>query len=115
MHTGETLREAVVREVFEETHLEVEVLSLAKVLERILRDPEGRVAYHYVLVDFHCGYKGGELRSDSDAEDARFVPLESLSSYQIAPITLEVIRRVAWLEKNPDGGNPPPDLGKMFD
>jgi len=114
VRTGETLREAVVREVLEETHLEVEVLSLAKVLERIFRDPECRVAYHYVLVDFHCGYKGGELRSDSDAEDARFVPLESLSSYQIAPVTLEVIHRVAWLEKNPDGGNPPPGLDRIY-
>jgi ADP-ribose pyrophosphatase YjhB (NUDIX family) len=46
VNTGETLKEAVVREVFEETHLEVEVLALAKVLERIFRDPDGRVAYH---------------------------------------------------------------------
>ncbi len=115
MHTGETLREAVVREVFEETHLEVEVLALAKVLERIFRDPDGRVAYHYVLVDFLCRYRGGELRSDSDAQEARFVPLGDLSSYEVATVTLEVIRRAAWLEKNPEAGEPLTALGKPYD
>ena len=115
VHTGETLKEAVVREVFEETHLEVEVLALAKVLERIFRDPEGRVAYHYVLVDFLCQCRGGELKSDSDAQDARFVPLQDLPSYKIAPITLEVIRRAAWLEKNPEAGNAPSAIGKPYD
>lgn len=115
VRTGETLKEAVVREVLEETHLEVEVISLAKVLERILRDPKGRVVYHYVLVDFHCGYRGGKLRSGSDAGEARYVPLKALSSYGVSPLTLEVIHRVAWLQKNPDGGNPPPFLGKMYD
>jgi 8-oxo-dGTP diphosphatase len=98
---GETLKEAVRREVLEETHLEVEVLTLAKVLERIFRDPDGRIAYHYVLVDFLCRCKTGELRSDSDAQDARFVKLQDLPSYQMAPITLEVIYRADRLWKNP--------------
>ena len=115
MHTGETLKEAVAREVFEETHLEVEVLALAKVLERIFRDPDGRIAYHYVLVDFLCQCRGGELKSDSDAQDARFVPLQDLPSYKIAAVTLEVIRRAAWLEKNPEAGNPLSAFGKPYD
>ena len=113
--TGETLREAVVREVFEETHLKVEVLALAKVLERIFRDPEGRVAYHYVLVDFLCRPLGGELKSDSDAQDARFVSLKDLPSFGIAPITLEVIHRAAWVHQNPEGAIPPPAIGKPYD
>jgi len=115
VHTGETLKEAVVREVFEETHLEVEVLALAKVLERIFRDPEGRVAYHYVLVDFLCRCRGGELKSDSDAQDARFVPLKDLPSYEVAAVTLEVIHRAAGMEKNPEAGNSPSDIGKVYD
>jgi len=115
VQTGETLREAVIREIFEETHLEVEVLALAKVLERIFRDPDGRVAYHYVLVDFLCQCRGGELKADSDAQDARFVPLQDLPTYKIAAVTLEVIRRAAWLEKNLEAGNPPPAVGKPYD
>jgi ADP-ribose pyrophosphatase YjhB (NUDIX family) len=115
VRTGETLREAVIREVLEETHLEIEPLTLVKVLERIFRDPEGRVAYHYVLVDFLCRYEGGELQPDTDARDARFVPLSDLPSYRLVPITLEVIRRAAWLVKNPGAGDPPHFHGKMYD
>lgn len=115
VNTGETLKEAVVREVFEETHLEVEVLALAKVLERIFRDPEGRVAYHYVLVDFLCRCRGGELKSDSDAQDARFVPLKDLPSYEVAAVTLEVIQQAAWMEKNPEAGNSPSAVWKPYD
>jgi ADP-ribose pyrophosphatase YjhB (NUDIX family) len=112
---GETLKEAVVREVFEETHLEVEVLALAKVLERIFRDPDGRVAYHYVLVDFLCRHLDGTLQPDSDAQDARFVPLKDLPSFEVVSVTLEVIRRADWLRKNPGAEIPPPGIGKSFD
>jgi 8-oxo-dGTP diphosphatase len=102
--TGETLPEAVSREILEETHLEVEARALIKVLDRIFRDPDGRVSYHYVLVDFLCEVRGGKLMADSDALDARFVPLENLSSYEIAPITIEVIYRADRLRKNPGTG-----------
>ena len=102
VQTGETLKEAVIRELKEETHLEVEVLALTKVLDRIFRDPEGRVAYHYVLADFLCHSKEGELKPDSDAMDARFVPLQELSAYSLPPHTLEVIRRADRLRRNPE-------------
>ena len=115
VRTGETLKEAVVREVFEETHLEVEVLALAKVLERIFRDPEGRVAYHYVLVDFLCRCRGGELKSDSDAQEARFVPLQDLPSYEVAKVTLEVIHLAAGMEQNPEARNLPTAVWKPYD
>lgn len=114
VRVGETLKEAVSRELLEETHLEVEILTLAKVLDRIFRDPDGRVAYHYVLIDFLCRRTGGELKPDSDAQEARFVPLQDLPSYQIAPVTLEVIRLGDWLRKNRGTGNPPPEIGKPY-
>ena len=115
VHVGETLEEAVRREVLEETHLEVEVLTLAKVLDRIFHDPEGRVVYHYVLVDFLCRCKAGELKSDTDAQDARFVSLQDLPSYQIAPITLEVIHRADRLRKNPEMWNSSAAFGNFYE
>jgi len=115
VRTGETLKEAVIREVFEETHLEVEVLALVKVLERIFRDPDGRVAYHYVLVDFLCRRVGGVLQSDSDAQEACFVPLKDLASYKVVPITLEVIRRADWLRKNTETEVLPPGVQGVYD
>jgi 8-oxo-dGTP diphosphatase len=115
VRTGETLKEAVVREIFEETHLEVEVLALAKVLERIFRDPDGRVAYHYVLVDFLCRMVEGTLQPDSDAREACFVPLKDLASYKVVPITLEVIGRADWLRKNTEKEVLPPEVQGVYD
>lgn len=115
VRAGETLKEAVAREILEETHLEVEVVGLAKVLERIFPDSDGRIAYHYVLIDFLCRRVGGFLRGDSDARDARFVPLEDLPSYDVVSITREVIRRADWLRKNPEAETRPCGIGKSYD
>jgi 8-oxo-dGTP diphosphatase len=102
LHTGETLKEGVVREVREETHLEVEVLALVKILERIFREPDGRVAYHYLLADFLCLGRGGKLMADSDAQAAAFVRLADLDGYDLPAITREVIDQGYRLLKNPE-------------
>ena len=114
VHTGETLPEALTREILEETHLEVEVLNLVKVLDRIFRDPDGRVAYHYVLVDFLCRYRRGDLKWDSDALDARFVPLKDLPDYHLPAITLEVIHRADRFCKDPAIGQLP-GVGSFYE
>ena len=107
---GETLQKAVVREILEETHIEAEPLALVKVLDRIFRDKEGRVTYHYVLVDFLCRHIRGEVLPGSDALDARYVPLVELASLNVIPITREVILQAALLMKNPEVWNQAPHL-----
>ena len=97
---GESLEKAVVREILEETGIEAEPLALVKVLDRIFRDREGRVAYHYVLVDFLCGYKKGEVRAGSDALEARFIPIAELDALSVIPVTREVIHQAADLTRN---------------
>ena len=52
VEVGETLEECVVREMREETGLDVEVGPVIEVFDRITCDPQGRVQYHYVLVDY---------------------------------------------------------------
>jgi ADP-ribose pyrophosphatase YjhB (NUDIX family) len=99
---GETLHAAVARELLEETHLEVEPLVLVKVLDRIFRDPEGRVSYHYVLVDFLCRPLGGELRPGSDALEARYVPVAELGDLDVIPATCDVIHQAERLLKTPE-------------
>ena len=56
---GETLAAAIKRELAEETGLTVTLLGIAAVVERIFPDPDGRIAYHYVLVDYLCDYSAG--------------------------------------------------------
>ena len=88
---GETLEEAIRREIREETCLDVEVGPIVDVLDRIRRDPDGRVAFHYVLVDFLCRPSGGTLQSASDAEEAAWAERTALARYRVANETITVI------------------------
>lgn len=91
LELGETLEEGVCREVLEETGLIVMPISIVEVFDRISRDAEGRVQYHYVLVDYLCRVTGGTLACATDAADARWATLEELGP--IAAFTEQVIRK----------------------
>jgi 8-oxo-dGTP diphosphatase len=93
LEVGEMVREAAVREAREETGLMVEPGELLGVYDRILRDPEQRVQYHYVLIDFLCRPVGGELLAASDAAEVRWFRREELPALQLAEDTLEVIAK----------------------
>ena len=101
---GETVEKAVVREVSEEIGLEVEVLELVAILDRIFLDKEGQVQFHYVLLDFLCRKTGGTLRASGDAISCVQVPSSALEGYKLTRETREVINR-AYLRLN--GGCPP--------
>lgn len=90
---GETLQEAITREILEETGLEIEVLDIVEAFDRISRDDQGRVRYHYVLVDFLCRAMGGALACASDAIEARWAAPEELEG--LTPLTVQVIQK-AW-------------------
>jgi 8-oxo-dGTP diphosphatase len=92
LDVGETLRQAVVREAFEETGLTVEVGELLGVYDRIMPDAEQRTRYHYVLVDFVCRRISGELRAASDAAEARWFARSELGEISLAEDTSDVIR-----------------------
>ena len=95
---GETLEAAITRELAEETGIAAQIMGITAVLNRIYRDPEGGISYHYVLVDFLCDYQDGEALPASDVTAARFVPLADLAKYDLPEFTAQVIRR-AWEQK----------------
>jgi 8-oxo-dGTP diphosphatase len=84
LECGETLREAVAREAREETGLVVETGEMLGVYERVIRGDEGRVRYHYVLIDFLCRAVGGDLKAGSDAADVRWFTREELPALNLA-------------------------------
>jgi mutator protein MutT len=92
LEVGETVREAAVREAREETGLLVEPQELLGVFERIVRDPAGKVRYHYVLIDFLCRQVGGELCAASDAAEVRWVTPAEVETLLLPNDTAEVIR-----------------------
>ena len=99
---GETLKAALAREVREETGIEVEIGPIVEVLDRIGHDVEGRVQYHYVLVDYLCRRCGGVVRCSSDADAAEWVSLQHLAEYGVAERTISVIRKAAHVRLKPD-------------
>ncbi len=93
VETGESLVQATAREVFEETGLVVTVGPVAEILDRIYRDDEGRVEYHFVLVDFLCAPSGGCLQAGSDASEVEWVDGAEMHARELAVPTLDVIRK----------------------
>jgi 8-oxo-dGTP diphosphatase len=91
LEIGELVRETAVREAREETGLIVEPGELLGVFDRVLRDPEQRVQYHYVLIDFLCKAAGGKLRAASDAAEVRWFTREELPALSLAEDTHAVI------------------------
>jgi ADP-ribose pyrophosphatase YjhB (NUDIX family) len=93
---GETLVECVAREMLEETGLVVEVGPVIEVFDRIIRDPEGRVQFHYVLVDYVCRPVGGLLAASSDVADAVWAAPADLPAFNLAdPATAVILRGLA--------------------
>jgi ADP-ribose pyrophosphatase YjhB (NUDIX family) len=91
LEVGERVREAAIREAREETGLTVEPGELLGVYERILRNPEQRVQYHYVLIDFLCRRVAGDLAAASDAAAVRWFTGKELPALNLAEDTLDVI------------------------
>lgn len=93
VETGETTRDAIVREVLEETGLNVEVIRLVEVFERILHDEQSRVQYHYVLLDYACRVLGGTIRAESDVGEVCWSKVDELEFLSVAAETCVVIRK----------------------
>ena len=85
----EKLQAALVREVKEETDLDIEVKGLAGIVESI--HPSGE--FHFIIIDYFADVIGGELRPGDDAQDARWVALPELSTLQVTPLLVEHLTR----------------------
>lgn len=99
VEVGEGLPEALRREILEETGLVVRVDKIVEVLDRIIRDEQGRVRYHYVLADYLCSVEGGRLQPATDASDACWADRAELPRYALRPETLRVVEKAFSLSR----------------
>jgi ADP-ribose pyrophosphatase YjhB (NUDIX family) len=90
---GETTREAVRREIAEECGLQIRVGEVAGVLDRVVRDGEGRIRYHWVLVDYVAFPESGTLCAASDADEAQWVEVDEVERLDTTDGLLDMIRR----------------------
>ena len=95
LELGESLTEGVAREILEETGVAVDVTEVVEVLNRVLKLPDGRVQYHYVLIDYLCRPKVGAAapRAGSDAGEAQWIVRSQLGEYGLRQDLLQVIER----------------------
>jgi ADP-ribose pyrophosphatase YjhB (NUDIX family) len=91
IEVGESLTEAVAREVLEETGLIIEPIELIELLERIHRDGD-RVRYHYVIADYLCRATGGTLLAATDAAAVRWASPAEWQTLCFDPVTLRVLQ-----------------------
>ena len=82
---GEGLKNAAARETREECGIEIEITDVLEVVERMVRDPDGRVQFHYVIVDYLARWTSGELVPSSEVLEARWVPPERFSTVRDDP------------------------------
>ncbi len=96
---GETLLQAVSREVCEETSLEVEPVALAGQREVVVRDAQGRVERHFVILCFAARWRSGEAVLNEELDDARWLNPAELSALRttegLAEIVAAAIERLA--------------------
>jgi 8-oxo-dGTP diphosphatase len=90
VEVGETLEQALVREVQEETGLVVRPIEVVLVFDRIEREGEA-VRYHYVIIDYLCEYVSGTPRAASDADEVALVAREDLPRYALPEKALHVV------------------------
>ncbi|MCG3140325.1 MAG: hypothetical protein HDKAJFGB_01371 [Anaerolineae bacterium] len=94
---GETARAAAMREFTEECGGEIELRQVVDTVDLIFKDAAGKIKYHYVVIDFWAEWRGGALKAQTDALDARWVALAELDQYALPPITRAVIEKAAAL------------------
>jgi 8-oxo-dGTP diphosphatase len=89
---GETVRETAIREVREETGVEIQVGGLIDVVDSLRRDNEGRVAFHITLVDFAARWVAGDPVAGDDAMGVGWFTLDDLPRLGLWTETERVIR-----------------------
>jgi ADP-ribose pyrophosphatase YjhB (NUDIX family) len=93
LHVGETLEAGTAREILEETGLVVEVGPVIEVFDRILVDPDERVRYHFVLIDYLCRPIGGGLQHGSDVDAVILADPDNLAPFGLTAKATAIIRR----------------------
>ena len=118
LEVGETLERGVVRELAEETGLEVRVIELIEVFERIFPAPPkadgtpgdpARPQYHFVILDYLCEIRGGTLTAGSDALEFAWAREEELPKFDLTVAVTRVLKK-AFARARERATNPPPTL-----
>jgi 8-oxo-dGTP diphosphatase len=97
VEVGETLEEAVVREVREETALTVEPVALAGYREAIARDAQGRIERHFVILPFAALWIAGEPSLNEELSEAMWLDPAAVGSLETTAGLAAIVERAVML------------------
>ena len=102
VHLGERIEDAARREVMEECGVDVRLLGLCGVIDRVRLAPGNgseppRVHYHYVIIDYVAAIESGVPRAGSDAAEVCWVPIADLDRYDTTDGLADMVRRAVSL------------------
>ncbi len=99
LEIGESLQEGVVRELLEETGIEVRVLELIEVFDRIYPEMKRRPRFHFVIVDYLCERLAGEPRAGSDVTDVAFAREDELTRFHLTETATRVLKKAFAMDR----------------
>ena len=95
---GEKTKRAAEREGFEETGFKVKVVKLAGIIDKIMYDTEGKIIYHYILINYFVEQIDEKMNQppipDSDALEAKFVEFNELKDYKLTESLIELLKEL---------------------
>ena len=95
---GENTKSAAEREGFEETGFKVKVVKLAGIIDKIMHDNDGKIIYHYILINYFVEQIDGKIHQppipDSDALEAKFVEFYELKDYKLTESLIELLKEL---------------------
>jgi ADP-ribose pyrophosphatase len=95
---GEEVEKAAEREAYEETGFKVRVAKLAGIIDKIMYDGDGKIEYHYVLLNYFVEQIDGKTdappNAQDDALDAKFVPFNQLKDYQLTISLIKLLKQL---------------------
>jgi 8-oxo-dGTP diphosphatase len=107
---GETLQAAAEREILEESGLTVRARQPVYTFDLIEQDAQGRIRFHYVIVDLITDYVAGTISAGDDAREVRWIGPDEIRRLEVSPQTVDLLQRKFGFGRPRADGSPVPNM-----